>query len=318
MGEYVDTYTSLLNRLEAMNAPIPGALAVIMFLSSPQGHFEATVAAIRSLSDEDLTWDDVTSRLIEEASSPRSRTRQDSAFVVNSRPMCTFCGRQGHDANRCFTNPANPNNRLGNSTLQPPSLRSGPHRRSAMVHSMDSNAPVSRRLPSPKTFPSLRLQHLPQSSHRRERDAGEAPVPTSSSSPARLLPSCLVLHPHSRVPSSSILGRALICVLTASGLRTFALVPQAISSLGTTLPSCAKRREPFSLQFTQVHVRTLFCSLIPSTLPRCVIRSFLAARSLHRPCTPIFQAPRAPSTMLPLHHRRSWSLVVPNAMVFTS
>ena len=142
MGEYVDTYTSLLNRLEAMNAPIPGALAVIMFLSSLQGHFEATVAAIRSLSDDDLTWDDVTSRLIEEASSPRSRTRQDSAFVVNSRPMCTFCGRQGHDANRCFTNPANPNNRLGNSTLQPPSLRSGPHRRSAMVHSMDSNAPV--------------------------------------------------------------------------------------------------------------------------------------------------------------------------------
>mgnify|MGYP003476565374 FL=1 len=64
MGEYVDTYTSLLNRLEAMNAPIPGALAVIMFLSSLQGHFEATVAAIRSLSDDDLTWDDVTSRLI--------------------------------------------------------------------------------------------------------------------------------------------------------------------------------------------------------------------------------------------------------------
>jgi hypothetical protein len=66
MVEYVDTYTSLLNRLEAMNAPIPGALAVIMFLSSLQGHFEATVASIRSLSDDDLTWDDVTSRLIEE------------------------------------------------------------------------------------------------------------------------------------------------------------------------------------------------------------------------------------------------------------
>jgi hypothetical protein len=51
MGENVDTYTSLLNRLEAMNAPIPGALAVIIFLSSLQVHFEATVAAIRSLSD---------------------------------------------------------------------------------------------------------------------------------------------------------------------------------------------------------------------------------------------------------------------------
>jgi hypothetical protein len=38
-----------------MNAPIPGALAVIMLLSSLHEHFEATVAAIRSLSDDDLT-----------------------------------------------------------------------------------------------------------------------------------------------------------------------------------------------------------------------------------------------------------------------
>jgi gag-polypeptide of LTR copia-type len=88
MGEYVDTYTSLLNRLAAMNAPIPDDLAVIMFLSSLQGHFEATVAAIRSISDDNLTWDDVTSRLIEEASSPRSRTRQDLALAVHSRPIC--------------------------------------------------------------------------------------------------------------------------------------------------------------------------------------------------------------------------------------
>jgi hypothetical protein len=61
IDEYVDTYMSLLNRLEAMNSHIPGALAVSTFLSR---HFEATVADIRSMSDEDLTWADVTSRLI--------------------------------------------------------------------------------------------------------------------------------------------------------------------------------------------------------------------------------------------------------------
>ena len=33
----------------------------------------------------------------------------------------------------------------------------------------------SRRRPSPKTFPSLRLQHLPQSSHRREREPRARP-----------------------------------------------------------------------------------------------------------------------------------------------
>jgi hypothetical protein len=127
MGEYVDTYTSLPNRLAAMNAPIPDALAVIMFLSSLQGHFEATVAAICSISDDNLTWDDITSRLIEEASSPRSRTRQDSALAVHSRPICSFCGRQGHEEIRCFTNPSNPNNRLGTTPSHPSSQRSGPN-----------------------------------------------------------------------------------------------------------------------------------------------------------------------------------------------
>jgi hypothetical protein len=168
MGEYVDTYKSLINRLEAMNAPFPGALAVIMFLSSLQGHFEATVAAVLSLSDkEQLTWDDVTSRLIEEASSTRSRTRPGSAFAVNSRPMCTFCGRQGHDANLCFTNPANPNNRLVNSSLQPSDQRSGPNRLSAMVYSVDPKAPVFPPPSVPEDIPvpqatAFSAEHPPQ------------------------------------------------------------------------------------------------------------------------------------------------------------
>jgi hypothetical protein len=137
MGDYVDTYTSLLNSLAAMNSPIPNYLAVVffMFLSSPKGNFGSTVAAIRSISDENLTWDYVTSGLIEEASSTRSRTRQDSSLAVHSRPICSFCGRQDRKANRCFTNPSNPKkNRLGTPPWHPSSQHSGPNRRSAMVH----------------------------------------------------------------------------------------------------------------------------------------------------------------------------------------
>jgi gag-polypeptide of LTR copia-type len=155
-----------------MNAPIPDALAVIMFLSSLQGHFEATVAAIRSISDDNLTWDDVTSRLIEEAS-PRSRTRQDSALAVHSRPICSFCGRQGHEANRCFTNPSNPNNRLGTLPSHPSSQRSGPNRRLAMVHAFDSNGPdfpppsVQDDSPFPPPAAFAAAQHPPGASHGR-------------------------------------------------------------------------------------------------------------------------------------------------------
>jgi gag-polypeptide of LTR copia-type len=173
MGEYVDAYTSLLNRLAAMNAPIPDALAVIMVLIGQHGHFEATVAAIRSISDENLTWDDVTSRLIEQTSSPRSRTRQDSALAFHSRPICSFCGRQGHEANRCFTNPSNPNNRLGTPPSHPSSQRSGPNRRSAMVHAVDSNGPafspppVQEVSPIPPPTAFSAAQHPPGASHGR-------------------------------------------------------------------------------------------------------------------------------------------------------
>jgi hypothetical protein len=125
----------------AMNAPMPDALAVIMFLSSLQGHFEATVAAIRFISDHNLTWDDVFSRLIEEASSPRSRTRQDSALAVHSRPICSFCGLQGHEANCFFTNPSNLENRLGSPPMHPSSQCSGPTRCQEMVHAVDQNGP---------------------------------------------------------------------------------------------------------------------------------------------------------------------------------
>ena len=65
MAEFVDSYTSLLDRLEAMEAKVPEPLAVIMFLHSMRGQFEATVAALRTMGDDELSWDDVTSRFIE-------------------------------------------------------------------------------------------------------------------------------------------------------------------------------------------------------------------------------------------------------------
>jgi hypothetical protein len=60
MGEYIDRYTGLLDRLESMAAKVPEELAIIMFLHSMNGKFEAIIAAIRTMGDEKLTWDDVT------------------------------------------------------------------------------------------------------------------------------------------------------------------------------------------------------------------------------------------------------------------
>jgi gag-polypeptide of LTR copia-type len=119
MGEFVDSYTSLLDRLEAMEAKVPEPLAVIMFLHSIRGQFEATVAALRTKGDDELSWDDVISRFIEKASSVRYRTRRDTAFLtLQNRVVCDFCGRSGHQEYRCWTNPSNPNHRLGTQGLR--------------------------------------------------------------------------------------------------------------------------------------------------------------------------------------------------------
>ena len=61
-GEYVDRFAALLDRLEDM-----------MFLHSMNGKFEATIAALKTMSDDSLTWEDVTARMIKESTS-HSRT----------------------------------------------------------------------------------------------------------------------------------------------------------------------------------------------------------------------------------------------------
>ena len=120
MTEFVDSYASLLDRLEAMDAKVPSELSVIMFLASMKGHFAPTVAALRTMSDESLRWDDVTARLIEEADTAKaargSGPSSGSALVVATR-MCDFCGKRGHTQDRCWQNPDNPSNRLNGGAL---------------------------------------------------------------------------------------------------------------------------------------------------------------------------------------------------------
>jgi hypothetical protein len=41
MGEYIDRYAGLLDRLESMPAKVPEELAIIMFFHSINGKFEA-------------------------------------------------------------------------------------------------------------------------------------------------------------------------------------------------------------------------------------------------------------------------------------
>jgi hypothetical protein len=164
MAEYVDSYTSLLDRLEAMEAKVREPLAGTMFLHSMRGQFETTVAALRTMGDDELRLDDVTSRLIEEAASAASRPRRDASFAgMQTRVVSDFCGHPGHQEDKCLTNPANPNNRLGAQQSRQPSK--GKSKRNASAKLAASSAPpVAHSAPNRhrKSSPLLRRQSRTQ------------------------------------------------------------------------------------------------------------------------------------------------------------
>ena len=120
MGEYVDTYSTSLDRLESMKGKIPDELAVAMFLYSMNGKFESTVAALRQM--EVLSWDDVSTRLIEESRRTKVRMTGETAYVSQQaakthRPAkkqtapCEIC-HKSHQTKFCRRNPDNLNNRI--------------------------------------------------------------------------------------------------------------------------------------------------------------------------------------------------------------
>jgi gag-polypeptide of LTR copia-type len=120
MGDFVDSFASILDRLECMGAKIDEDLSVVMLPSSMNGNFESTAEAINTLGDENLTWDNVCSRLIEVAKTSQNKSR-DVALTGREVMTCDFCDKRGHDASRCWKNPDSTNNRLDSSSDTGPS-----------------------------------------------------------------------------------------------------------------------------------------------------------------------------------------------------
>jgi gag-polypeptide of LTR copia-type len=127
-GEYIDRYAGILDRLESMSAKIADELAVIMFLHSMGGKFETTIAALHTMGDQVLAWEDVTARLIEETNTSVYRHSPGNQIALVSSPpkstetcsqcskLCSQCSKPGHSAGRCWWNPKNSNNKISNKS----------------------------------------------------------------------------------------------------------------------------------------------------------------------------------------------------------
>lgn len=84
MGDYVDVYSSFLERFVSMDGKILDDSAAVMFLSSMGGKLEETIAAIRQ-RDSIVTWEDVITRLRcrRTSASPKSGVKIGRAYTAN-------------------------------------------------------------------------------------------------------------------------------------------------------------------------------------------------------------------------------------------
>lgn len=114
MARHVDKIAGIVEQLRSMGTVLEDSLIIgILLASIDVVQLHPATAAIKTLSETHTTWEDVSSRLIEEVKMLRSdrSLRHKSAAAVTK--VCELCGKEGHTLPRCFLNPLNPNNRLG-------------------------------------------------------------------------------------------------------------------------------------------------------------------------------------------------------------
>jgi gag-polypeptide of LTR copia-type len=139
MRDFVNSFASILDRLESMGAKIDEDLSAFMLLRSMSGNFESTVEAIETLGDKKLTWHNVCSRLIEVGKTFQNKRR---SIVLTGREMitCELCVKRVHEVGRCWKNPDNPHNRLESSSDAGPSRINKHRKKSARVANASKSA----------------------------------------------------------------------------------------------------------------------------------------------------------------------------------
>ena len=111
MDKHIDKMAGLIEQLRAMGSIFDDALAIgILVASIDVSELLPATAAIKTLSDKEVKWEDVSSRLIDEAKNLKSGFTNNRSYAANTN--CAICGKSNHTTDRCFLNPLNPKNKL--------------------------------------------------------------------------------------------------------------------------------------------------------------------------------------------------------------
>ena len=112
IAKHVDKMSGIVSELKGMKMNLEDTLTVGVLVASIEApELSAVAAAIKTLAEDDLKWENVAARFIEEWKNLKSDTFKGQANRATVE--CDFCGREGHTQDDCWVNPENPNNRLG-------------------------------------------------------------------------------------------------------------------------------------------------------------------------------------------------------------
>lgn len=141
MSDYVDDLESVFSRLEAMGSPIGNSMQIAIlfssFVSTRETPYRPVISALQTLSDEELSWEKVTARLLQEYDTSTSETKTEGsgpagllgterALQAKVRGRCFKCGRKGHYKPDCRS--VKPDHRAGHpSTHRALVSRQGDH-----------------------------------------------------------------------------------------------------------------------------------------------------------------------------------------------
>lgn len=105
MAREIERLAGLVEQLSEMDVPLPETLAVGILVESVEVNaLMSMISWIKTFTDQYVTWEDVSSRSIEEATTLRFGTGSIERSSAAHR-YCEICGRTNHATPKCFLNP---------------------------------------------------------------------------------------------------------------------------------------------------------------------------------------------------------------------
>ena len=96
---HIDRMDGLIEELKGMALAIDDTMAIgILVASIKVSKLAPVVAAIKTIPDEEVKWDTVSARLIEDWKD-LPMVKEETTF--SARVACEFCGRYGHEEHNC-------------------------------------------------------------------------------------------------------------------------------------------------------------------------------------------------------------------------